>query len=158
MGRLQSAFQDALRAEETTQTQWGDAAGLARATVSRFAAGQRPTAQLLKALFTTWDHDETPSRLLLAHIQDEIERAGLSADTFTIRIGKNTAGNPVLEDLDVIERFLKKDSDGSLRDGVRLLADLLRRSSATEPEEPTSIEIPIYEQRRRDAQRKVAED
>lgn len=66
------------RERQTTQTAIAACAGLSQVVLSRACNGTRPEVKTLKALCTSQPDYRDNIELLVAHLRDEIERAGHS--------------------------------------------------------------------------------
>jgi len=87
MKNLRDTFITALNDEGITQKQFAEARGIDPAQVTIFLKDQKALSGKIKpAIFSKWKNPAVPVVLFHAHMQDEIEAAGLSDTIKSITI------------------------------------------------------------------------
>jgi len=81
MEHLKNTLKRVLKAYKYKQKDFADDRNIDSTLVNKFLQGDRPMGDKIKdVIFTKWDNPEIPRALLGAHIRDEIEASGLSAE------------------------------------------------------------------------------
>lgn len=111
----------------TTQTQIASNAGLSQVVLSRACSGTRPETKTLRALCTSQPDARDNVDLLIAHLRDEIERAGHSTHEIEI-----SADHSRIDD-DLRTLMEAAVEDEQLRGMLRQLASFVR-SHPLQPE------------------------
>ena len=65
---------------------WTTNNGFSTSTATAMKNGTRPSVDTLKKIAANWSTKEIGLKILLAHLKDEIERAGCSLDDFVLEI------------------------------------------------------------------------
>lgn len=116
------------RERDTTQTEIATNAGLSQVVLSRACNGTRPEVKTLRALCTSQPDHRDNIDLLVAHLRDEIERAGHSTHEIEI----NADSSRLDDDLRLLLEEAKHDPQ--LAAVLRQLATFVR-SHPAQPEE-----------------------
>lgn len=97
------------------------ARGITPSTISRLRGGLRPSEDVLEKLCNGWPQAATGMNLLVAHLRDEIDRAGHETHNFTL---KHTGQKRAAETERILETLrVGMEHDAEL---YTLLADLRR--------------------------------
>lgn len=115
------SFKAAVKAEGTTYEEFAKKVGVSRGTIAKFVSGRPLTEGLLRKVVTGFPR-EHGKKILLGHLNDEIQRAGMDPKKFQI-VEKNSQSY-VLENL---SRLLTEDSK-RLADVVSLMDTWERKS------------------------------
>lgn len=129
----------------TTQTQIAHNAGLSQVILSRACSGTRPEVKTLRALCTCQPDPRDNLELLVAHLRDEIERAGHG--THEIEISADVA--QLDDDLRVLLEEARTDEQ---------LAAMLRQLAAFIRTHPVRSENEVSYTQPADEPRMVAEE
>jgi hypothetical protein len=81
---------------KTSASRLGQACGIHQTTVSRACAGERLSVESLRALCTRQQHPRDGLALLLAHLRDEVERAGRSQTEVAITADTHDVADDIL--------------------------------------------------------------
>lgn len=119
-----------------TATSLAKACGVHQVTVSRACAGERLSVESLKALCTRQTVASDGLELLLAHLRDEVERAGRSQTELDIAAN----GHAATDDILLLEEQARDDKELSaiLHD----LADMVRTFRRKLAEQSNTLRYP----------------
>jgi hypothetical protein len=99
---------------------------VAQSTISRLVAGDRPAVDTLIAMKEQWANDRATLGLLVAHLRDEIERAGRSQAEIEVTVNRLAD-----DDIHVLAESAREDAD--LAAIIHDLAQLARRMRDKSP-------------------------
>lgn len=99
--------------------------GVHQTTISRITAGERPAVDTLRGMCTRWPDSRATLGLLVAHLRDEIDRAGRTQAEVDI-----TAAEVEDDDIHLLARESTKDPE--LAGLLRQMAELIRAHRARE--------------------------
>ncbi len=128
--RLSLAFENALKREGVTQTEFAQRHGLHGPELSRVKKGKPVNEPTLKAFFSGWKNPGLGWELLQAHLLDECERAGAGSPRLVIE--ERNADERFLEDLRKMEAFFRRHPD--LRSSLQELALVLDKDERSRSE------------------------
>lgn len=112
--------------ENVTGGNFARICGLHPATVSRLNAGERPALETLKAICTRYPNKTGVLGLLVAHLRDEIERAGRSQAEIEVSVNRLAD-----DDIHTLADCAREDAD--LAAILHDLAQLARRMRDKSP-------------------------
>lgn len=125
MQRFLNAFHSALSVHNLSISDWGKKYGVQRTAVyNTTSKGVKPNDALLKAMCTNWPDRQTVLSIAKAHLEDEIERLGVSIDEITPIITGVQADPNLEEDLALIKSESPRNTD--LRELLGYFAGLIR--------------------------------
>ena len=106
MSHLATAFAAFIAASKKPARDFAQAIGIGQATISRVASGERPAVDTLHAMCTKWPDQRATLGLLVAHLRDEIDRAGRDQTEITVE-----ADGFEEADIQLLARVAKDDPD-----------------------------------------------
>ena len=98
------AFKEAVKAENATYETIAARIGVSHGAIKKFVAGRPPSGDLLKKLISGFPPDRG-LKILIAHLNDEIDRAGM--DTDELHVIKKSPNTYVIDHL---AQLVAKDS------------------------------------------------
>ncbi len=134
MNKLGKAIKRSLEVAEMSQKDFAERCGVSPQYICNIVAGQPPGGKFLSTLVNSWDSDDQSVAILIAHLWDEVERAGRTIDEIEIRMRSKLdqvdAENAQLErlaaDLDLLEQVT---GEQTMREKIHFLAELARQSN-----------------------------
>lgn len=103
--------------------------GLSQVTVSRACTGERLAVESLKALCTRQKHPRDGLELLLAHLRDEVDRAGRSQLEVEIQAGEHDPADDIL----LLEEQAREDPElSAILHDLAQMVRAMRRKLATQ--------------------------
>lgn len=123
--------------EGITPSVWTTTNGFSTSTATAMKNGTRPSVDTLKKISVNWSSKEIGLKILVAHLKDEIERAGCSIDDFVLGVkGDKKQESTLDEDLKTVQQFMNRRP---IRESMHGLAVLLRRSEWAREDEAKRI-------------------
>lgn len=117
----------------TSATRLGQECGIHQTTVSRACAGERLSVESLKALCTRQKHPRDGLELLLAHLRDEVDRAGRSQLEVEIQAGEHDPADDIL----LLEEQAREDPElSAILHDLAQMVRAMRRKLATHGQTP----------------------
>jgi hypothetical protein len=122
----------------TTATALGSEVGLHQVTVSRACAGERLSVDSLRALCTHQPDSRDGLELLLAHLRDEVERAGRLQTEVSI----TAEGKDATSDIRLLEEQARTDPElnAILHDLAQLVRNIRRKYPVQLADAPLAAE------------------
>ncbi len=131
------AFTEACMLEGIAPSVWTTTNGFSTSTATAMKNGTRPSVDTLKKISVNWSSKEIGLKILVAHLKDEIERAGCSIDDFVLGVkGDKKQESTLDEDLKTVQQFMNRRP---IRESMHGLAVLLRRSEWAREDEAKRI-------------------
>lgn len=120
MTNLSKALSAFFAEKEVSASAFSKTIGVAQSTISRLVAGDRPAVDTLIAMKERWHDDRATLGLLVAHLRDEIERAGRSQAEIEVTVNRLAD-----DDIHLLADCAREDAD--LAAIIHDLAQLARR-------------------------------
>lgn len=123
---IYNEFIEACLIEGISPSAWAERNGLGNSMPTNLKNGIRPSVETLVKLLNGFKESECGVRIIVAHLKDEAERAGVSLDKVKIRISSEAEVDSTLDDdLQTVQEYM---NHRPIRESMHALAALLRVS------------------------------
>lgn len=124
MNSTVEVFLASLVEEKTCKKRFAERSGIHPSRITNMLQGRQIGSDLLIALSHNWDNPETGKRILIAHLRDEIERAGHTVDDFQIELKAQGDDPDLTSALQVLDKVIHHKQD--IRENIIELARMLQ--------------------------------